>query len=245
MLPPVQLLWNQIQTLSVVCKQADSHRQYPSLQFHFTVDPPFTVEIDGAALQSYSRGDSVFLNCSGSRGTVNTVQWLRDGMDLVNEDSTVLELVNVMATQGGEYTCIVNSTEGVANNTVTVHILPEFTVQPASTEVDSGSMTMLTCEAASFPAPTYTWGRVDGGAIRRNVTTNSSSLLFNQVMFGDEGGYYCNATSGGETIQSQAITLTSEHVKWETLGDCLIQCISTHSYSTGCSFCRYDIHSRR
>ena len=178
--------------------------------FPFIVEPPFAAEIDGAALQSYSIGDDLVLNCSGNRDNISTVQWLRNGMVLANENSTILVIVNVTALEGGDYTCVLNSTDAVANNTVTVFISPEFTTQPASMEVSSGSIATLTCEAASFPSPTYMWGRVDEEDIRSAITTNTSMLVFNPVIFGDEGSYYCNATSGGETIQSQAITLTSE-----------------------------------
>ncbi len=119
-----------------------------------------------------------------------------------------LEIMNVTTSNGGQYTCVVNSTDRVASGSVTIHIQPEFIVQPVSIEVSNGSMTTLICEASAFPDPSYMWERVDRGDIRSDVTTSSSTLVLDPLLFGDEGDYYCNASSGGATIQSHTITIT-------------------------------------
>jgi len=67
---------------------------------------------------------------------------------------------------------------------------------------------MLACEAEAFPEPQYQWMRV-GGMFSENVAgVDSSLLVFNPVIFGDEGDYYCSATSNRVTVTSDNATLT-------------------------------------
>ena len=133
---------------------------------------------------------------------MTTIQWFRNGVELTNQTTLVLEIMNVMASEGGDYNCTV---DGVASDVVTVYILPQFTSQPS--QISSDSTTTLTCTASGFPDPVYMWGRVDEMDIRSDIMTNLSTLVFDPLMFGDEGDYFCNATSGGVTIQSQAVTV--------------------------------------
>ena len=70
-------------------------------------------------------------------------------------------------------------------------------------------MVTLTCEAEAFPSPTYLWHRADGMVIRNTVTgQNSAMLMFPSLEFGDEGSYYCSATSIGVMRLSQFVTLS-------------------------------------
>ena len=125
----------------------------------------------------------------------------------MGETSTNLQIMSVTASHGGSYTCEANITSGTAFGSVTININPEFTSQPNNVSAFNGSMATVTCEASAYPSPVYEWIRVGGQPVRNGVTTNSSVLLLNPVQFGDEGDYYCNASSGGITIQSEAITI--------------------------------------
>ena len=128
---------------------------------------------------------------------------------LPNESSYILEIFNISASQGGEYTCVVSNSAGNGSASVSVHIRPEFTSQPQDLQAVVGFNETLRCEAEAFPSPQYQWVRVDGQDIRVGIDTNSSTLTLVPVMFGDEGAYFCNVTSGEETIQS-LITLSSK-----------------------------------
>ena len=160
--------------------------------------------ITGDEIQSFSNGDDVLLNCSAN--DVSAIQWLFNGMKLMNETSTVLNILNVTEADGGIYTCALN---GTIYDNVTVHILPEFISQFGDIQVINGSVSTLVCEATGFPTPTYVFSRVGNSEDRRDNATNSNILLFDPILFGDEGDYYCNATSGEVTIQS-IFTITSE-----------------------------------
>ena len=156
--------------------------------------------------QTFNRSSMVILTCSTSGGPDNGYQWLRSNETLSN--SSVLTLDPVV---GGEYTCTVTNLAGSGNATTNVFVNLEFTQQPNDTLATNSSMIMLTCEAESFPDPDYQWFRNDSQMIRSNVMgVNSNMLLFDPVLFGDEGNYYCTATSNGISINSTTATLTGE-----------------------------------
>ncbi len=162
---------------------------------------------------TYSQGANVTLTCTAMGGPDNTFQWLQNDMVIQSETTPTLTLTNVVATNGGAYTCMVTNTAGTSNATTSVFISPYFASQPQAMGGANGTMVTLTCEAEAFPAPTYEWSRMDGGTIRTEVTgQNSAMLMFDPLMFGDEGEYLCDAMSMGMTVQSQPVTLTGKNL---------------------------------
>ncbi len=158
---------------------------------------------------SYSQGDDVTLQCTAMGGPDNTFQWLQNGMVLMSENSEMLTVMNVTAANGGAYTCEVANAAGTSNTTASVFISPYFTSQPQAIGADNGTMVTLTCVAEAFPAPEYQWSRVDGEDIRMEVTDQDSTMLvFDPLLFGDEGNYFCTALSNGDEAQSENVTLT-------------------------------------
>ena len=158
--------------------------------------------------QSYERGDNVILNCVARGGPDNIYQWLVNSTDISRETSTTLMLSNVNASTGGEYSCMVSNSAGNESARTFVFISPYFTTQPEDRGGFNGSTLTLICEAEAFPSPQYHWARMDGAAIRDGVLGVHASLLsFSPLMFGDEGSYFCNVTSGSVTIRSNLIIL--------------------------------------
>ena len=153
------------------------------------------------------------LQCSVLGGPVNAYQWLAGGVVIAGETSEDYTFNIMSASDGGEYTCVVTNLAGNDSASTNVFVAPYFTAVPADIETSDGDMGTLTCVAEAFPSPDYIWGRVDGGTIRDQVTgRNTSMLMFNPVMFGDEGDYYCNATSNGVTSQSPSATVTRKFI---------------------------------
>ena len=158
--------------------------------------------------QSYERGDNVILNCVARGGPDNFYQWLVNSTDISGETSTTLMLSNVNASTGGEYSCVVSNGAGNESARTFVFIFPYFTTQPEDRGGSNGSTLTLICEAEAFPSPQFHWARMDGAAIRDGVLgVNFTMLSFSPLMFGDEGSYFCNVTSGSVTIRSNLIIL--------------------------------------
>ena len=136
-------------------------------------------------------------------GPGNTYQWLLNGSDITGETSGTLTLASVTAADGGEYTCHVSNTAGNDTASTYVFIAPYFITQPMHISQQVGYLGNLSCVAKAFPYPEYQWERVDGEPIRADIVTNKSTLLISSIMFGDEGDYFCNATSGDSSNSSQ------------------------------------------
>ena len=109
---------------------------------------------------------------------------------LVGNDS-VLNLMNIDASHGGDYTCIVSNAAGTDSATATLYVTP-YIVTPLNAQVltTNGSNVNLICDSAGFPAPNVTWTNMLGDEV-----SNSSQLDFSPVVFGDEGTYVCMASS--------------------------------------------------
>ena len=156
-------------------------------------------------------GDNVTFICSAQGGPNNMFQWQKDGQDLLSESQPTLTLTNGNAMDGGLYTCVVTNAAGSDSSDITLNISPYFIVQQNDILTNNGDSQTLTCGAEGFPDPVYQWFRNDNQMVRSNLTgVNSSMLSFNPVLFGDEGSYYCTATSNSISVNSTTATLTGE-----------------------------------
>ena len=157
-------------------------------------------------------------------GPGNLYQWQADGANISGETSEILMLPNVTATTGGMYTCVVTNIAGSNNASTFVFIFPYFINHPHSDQVSVGSAVILICDAVSFPSPDYLWQRADGGNISSDTVTNERNLSISSVEYGDEGGYFCNASVGEDSIQSQIAIVT---------GNCIVTMWSCALYREG------------
>ncbi len=171
--------------------------------------------------QAYNRRDDVTLNCSALGGPDLFYRWQANASYLAGENSSTLMLSNVDASDGGDYTCVVFNSAGNTSATTSVFILPYFTVQPDDAGITNGSSISLTCQAEAFPSPSYEWIQV-GGSIRSGLSVGSEVLVFDPLLFGDEGDYVCNVTSAETVISSNTVTLSGKFLlyilmKWKLM----------------------------
>jgi len=161
--------------------------------------------------QIFESDDNVTLLCETLGGPNNRFEWnvRRDGLTQ-GPSSPLFDLSPV---QGGVYTCLVSNDAGVEAVSTTVYISIRFITQPNDTLASVRESIVLFCEAESFPDPTYDWFKFSSN-IAQLVVRNSSQLSFNSVQFGDEGQYFCLATSRSNfTLASRTATLTGELTK--------------------------------
>ena len=160
-------------------------------------------------IQTYTRGDTVTLNCLVRGGPFLDYQWQFGGMDVAGGNDSFLYLSNIDASHGGDYTCVASNGAGNDTASTSVFISPYFITQPQEVFTSNGSNISIVCEAESFPSPIYNWARSDMQAIRNQVTGRTSTVLtFDPLQFGDEGNYSCNVTSQGITITSTTSVVT-------------------------------------
>ena len=172
--------------------------------------------------QVYDRGSNATLICEYEElGNDSDVQWLQEEKVLseesgrveianVNGSLSMLTLLNLTVDDGGEYTCQVNTSDGIQTAITSIFISPYFTLKPEETRGTNGTTVVITCEAEGYPDPVYQWNRVDGKRLSETVKGKDSGMLeFAPVQFGDQSTYTCNVTTGDITIVSNA-TLTGK-----------------------------------
>jgi len=161
---------------------------------------------------TFNRGDNVTFNCSAQGGPGNTYQWQWNGTELGNETAHTLTVTQITVNSGGEYTCVASNAAGSGNASTWLNVTPEMVSSPTNVSARNGTVHMLICEAEAFPEPQYEWLHI-GGTFSENVDgNNSSTLVFDPVIFGDEGEYYCRATSNGVAVISDNVTLTGLYI---------------------------------
>lgn len=174
----------------------------------FATVSPLTTLLPSSIDQLYDDGNNATLQCSSEGGPNNTYQWQVNGSNITGATLPVLMLADVRVSDGGEYTCVVSNAAGSDEASTSLYVSLTFITEPLDTLTSYGSTATLECEAEAFPSPEYQWWRVDGELIRNAIMTDSNVLVIGSVRFGDEGDYYCNASSLEFSIQSQFATLT-------------------------------------
>ena len=158
----------------------------------------------------YDEEDNVTFTCHSLGGPGNTFQWLINGQVLEDEREPTLLLSSItVASDGGVYTCVVMNSAGAGNASVQLNIGPVIDVHPVDIHAVRGANVSFTCNARAFPSPQYEWMRVDS-PLPETALAQHNVLVISAVSFGDEGDYYCTATSSGITVSSNTATLTSE-----------------------------------
>ena len=160
----------------------------------------------------YQEGDNVTFTCTSLGGPDNTIEWLKDGEIFREAVNQMLKLVDISVMEDGAiYTCVASNAAGNGADYVSLNISPVFEMDPMNVETNNGSQVSFTCTALAFPESTYTWSRVDSELPDSAVGANTSTLTLSPAVFGDQGVYYCNATSSGVSVMSDTATLTSEY----------------------------------
>lgn len=176
---------------------------YSHFCLHFIVSPEGSVAVSQEIIIA-SLGDSVTLSCSALGGPNITFQWIKDGIIIGND--SMLELVAIDASRGGDYFCIVSNAAGTERATSAVYVRP-YIVTPLDSRVltkVNGSALSITCDADGFPTPSVMWFN------RGNVqVSNTSQLVLDPLSFGDEGLYTCVASNEINQTYSSAVDDTT------------------------------------
>ena len=150
-----------------------------------------------------SRGNSIAFICSAMGGPNNTFQWEMNG-NIIGNDS-MLEVMDIDASSGGNYTCTVSNAAGSGSASTTLYVAP-YIVTPLEeqTLITNGSNVNISCDADGFPSPAVSWVDMTNAEV-----VNTSLLEFYPIVFGDEGLYRCVVTAEINGMNFTAIDNTT------------------------------------
>lgn len=120
-----------------------------------------------------------------------------------------LNINDLNATQhGGAYFCVVINEAGYGISVSTVNVVPAFVAQPQDFKTDVGQAATFSCEAQSFPSPSYRWEKLPSMPIE---DVSGPVLVINPVTFSSFGDYRCiayiNVSGQINETASEAATL--------------------------------------
>uniref|UniRef100_A0A7N8WPA6 L1 cell adhesion molecule, paralog a n=1 Tax=Mastacembelus armatus TaxID=205130 RepID=A0A7N8WPA6_9TELE len=162
------------------------------------------------------KGQTLELECIVQGLPTPDVSWLRKDGEL-SESRTVKDMFdrrllfsNISETDGGEYQCRANNSQGKVTHTYTVIVeaAPYWTKEPVSQLYAPGETVKLDCQADGIPPPMISW-TINGIPISGQCTdphahthnlVSSGSLILNDVTFGDTAIYQCRASNKHGTI---------------------------------------------
>lgn len=161
--------------------------------------------------QTVCPGDNVTFYIEAT-GTGLTYQWQKNGVNLPGETGNNLVLPLVTSSDAAVYRCILAGTCGtVFSNpaTLTVNSAPSISVQPASSQLCSGTNATFSVQA-SGTGLSYQWRRnsvdlVNGGNISGATSNN---LIVSSISSADAGVYSCRITATCGFISSTPANLT-------------------------------------
>ncbi|KAM9350723.1 neural cell adhesion molecule L1.2 [Symphorus nematophorus] len=159
------------------------------------------------------RGQTVELECIVQGLPTPKVTWLRKDGELSESRSVKdmfdrrLRFSNISESDGGEYQCIAENTQGKITHTytVTVEAAPYWTNEPVSQLYAPGETVKLDCQADGIPPPIIGWTKngiplSETDKDSRHTLTESRSLILKDVNFGDTAIYQCQASNKHGTI---------------------------------------------
>ena len=178
----------------------------------FTVSPEGGVIITPVGVV-YEERDNVKLTCTSLGGPDNSIQWLKDGQifrNVINHSSNTIRLIDISVIgDGAIYTCVASNAAGSGSAGVSLNIRPVFMMNPMNVKTVNGTEVSMMCTALAFPEPEYMWFRAGSDLPESAIGADTATLTLSPAVFGDQGIYYCTATSSGVTVSSDNTTLTS------------------------------------
>jgi uncharacterized repeat protein (TIGR01451 family) len=139
-------------------------------------------------------------------GTNLSYQWRKNGVNIPEATTSGLTLLNVKATDAGNYDVVISNSCGTVTSTAAALIVndkPVITSQPVSLTKGAGQSATFSVTATG-PSLTYQW-RKDGVNISG---ATASSFTIPSVKTGDAGSYDVVVTDTCGSVTSTAATLT-------------------------------------
>ncbi len=157
-------------------------------------------------------GDPAIFSVVASGSPAPTYQWRKGGAPLQGQNGAQLSLGTAQASDEDSYDVLVsNSASSVTSSsaTLTVNRRPTFTVQPTNQKVLAPAPATFTVVVDGKPSPQLQWESSTSGTQWSAISGATGASYGTGATTASQNGYQyrCVATSGTDTVTSQAATL--------------------------------------
>ncbi|XP_070532529.1 contactin-5-like isoform X2 [Ptychodera flava] len=143
---------------------------------------------------------SILLYCEVIGDPTPIITWYKEDIQIVDESghylvtSQGLQIIDIAMEDAGSYRCKAENEAGVdeATGVLKVEDLPAILQGPMNQTVNEGSTAIMTCQAAAFPEPTYSWQYEDGILpSQATVSQDGRTLTLAGAIDVNSGKYTC------------------------------------------------------
>ena len=159
-------------------------------------------------------GGDIYLVCEAKSTLGVEYVWMKNGLTLEGENSTILQLRNVTQHSEGAYKCHASNSRGSTVSNVTilaVHQKPHIIEHPLDEKKLVGDEIMwMVCNSTGVPTPSTVWFFIpmkgmNQNAIRLNMT--GPVLEIGNLTTDNAGFYYCSVSNLHGAVQSRIARL--------------------------------------
>ncbi len=174
-----------------------------------TDTPGPVITTQPADVSAYA-GGQVTLTAAATGNGALTYQWRKNGVAISGATATQLTLVNVQASDAGNYSVVVTDATGVASSRLAAVVVghaaaPAFTTQPQSRVFAPGEVVTLSAAVSGYPQPTIQWYK-QGVAIPGATDLTLTLGAISAALLGD---YHAVATNDSGAATSATATVTA------------------------------------
>ncbi|XP_026872076.2 carcinoembryonic antigen-related cell adhesion molecule 5 [Electrophorus electricus] len=214
---------------------------YNNITRRYTVSQVTTVSIieaisgtniNGPASLLIAGNSTANLTCKALAGKADRVVWFKDGKSLettprviLNGDKSTVSILEVQKEDAGKYSChLINSVNtDIDNYVMVINYGPENVKITGVKQVEVVDTVVMTCLAASVPAPTYVW-KFNGTVL----DTTTAEYKINKPDYRNSGIYTCeayNPITGLTNIATHSLLVKGEGELHDQLSDGAIAAI--------------------
>ncbi|XP_034543308.1 B-cell receptor CD22-like [Notolabrus celidotus] len=140
-------------------------------------------------------GSPVTLTCSSDANPAATYTWYQLNYGQLPTKKAQLYFGSIQSSDSGQYYCEAENDLGRERTSGYTYINVKYAPNTCSVsvspngEIIEGSRVTLSCSSDGYPAPEYTWYKVND----HGHHSKGSELVFSQIQSSDSGRYYCAA----------------------------------------------------
>ncbi|XP_034444751.1 neuronal cell adhesion molecule-like isoform X15 [Hippoglossus hippoglossus] len=212
--------------------------------------PTFLIPSGSSSSHTVLRGQVLEMECIAEGLPTPEISWIKLSGDLPTQRMSYLyyqknlRIVNVSASDAGDYRCSAKNMLGSVHHTIHVSVKASpywIGGAPRNLVLAPGENGVLTCRASGTPKPSITWA-MNGIPIANSPKDLSrkveeDTIIFTDIQMGSSAVYQCNVSNDHGYLMANAfVNVLSEPPRVLTPANKVYQVIKNHRARIDCAF---------